>query len=205
MVHPTRKQQDSQRDQGWPIGKRISHLQQRKASASKMRSHMSLLDVMMHNAPVGASNISMPLVMAFSAYVTCVLRSAAMSVSDCQGDAGLACAPTTTPGHGKAEDFCTPERQASACLHVGDGQLSFEPPGCYQVATHAAGADLNTAQHLFELFASAGAREVHHLPYIPCHQPWSLHMARTADQQSATNMQTDAAPCCCDAPCRPSA
>lgn len=205
MVHPILKEQNSQRDQGWPIGKRISYLQQRKDSASKMRSHMSLLDVMMHSAPDGASNTSMPLVMAFSAYVTCVLRSAATSVSDCQAGAGLACAPTTTPGHGRAECYCTPERQASACLHVGDGQLSFKPPGRYQVATHAAGADLNTAQDLFELFPCAGAREVHHLPHTPCHQPRSLHMTRTADQQSATNTQTEAAPCCCGAPCRPSA
>ena len=56
------------------MNKQASHLQQRKVSASKMRSHMSLLDVMMRIAPEGASKISMPLVMAFSACVTCVLR-----------------------------------------------------------------------------------------------------------------------------------
>lgn len=63
----TNKLQNPKHDQGWPIGKRISHLQLRKVSASNTRSHMSLLDVMMRIAPDGASYISMPLVMAFSA------------------------------------------------------------------------------------------------------------------------------------------
>ena len=40
---------------------------------SNMRSHMSLLEVMTRSEPDGASKISIPLVMAFSAYVTCVL------------------------------------------------------------------------------------------------------------------------------------
>ena len=70
---------------GWPKGEKEPSLQQRKVSASKMRSHMSLLDVMMRNAPDGALKISIPLVMAFSAYVTCVLRNtAAASVSGCR-------------------------------------------------------------------------------------------------------------------------